>query len=133
MDERLSWDKHIDSICSKVGAGPVGIGARKRVKPFVPLSTTEMLYNAIIQPYFDYWSPLWDNCGIDLKDRLKKYQNRAAKVITGASYDIYSSELLENLNWKPLEERRNNRKSIFIHKILNGHTAPNLKEAFQLI
>jgi hypothetical protein len=21
MDERLSWDKHIDSICSKVGAG----------------------------------------------------------------------------------------------------------------
>ena len=48
MDERLSWDKHIDSICSKVGAGPAGIGARKRVKPFVPLSTTKMLYNAII-------------------------------------------------------------------------------------
>ena len=100
MDERLSWDKHIDSICSKVGAGPAGIGARKRVKPFVPLSTTKMLYNAIIQPYFDYWSPLWDNFGIDLKDRLQKNQNR---------------------------------KSIFIHKILNGHTAPNLKEAFQLI
>jgi hypothetical protein len=37
MDERLSWDKHIDSICSKVGAG---IGAMRRIKPFVPLSTT---------------------------------------------------------------------------------------------
>ena len=104
MDERLSWDKHIDSICSKVGAS---IGAMRRVKPFVPLSTTKMLYNAIIQPCFDYCSPLWDNCGIGLKDRLQKYQNRAARAITGATYDIRSSELLDNLNWKPLEERRN--------------------------
>jgi hypothetical protein len=53
-----------------------------------------MLYNAIVQPYFDYCSPLWDNCGIGLKDRLQKYQNRAARVITGATYDIRSSELL---------------------------------------
>jgi hypothetical protein len=29
--------------------------------------------NAIIQPYFDYCSPLWDNCGIGLKDRFQKY------------------------------------------------------------
>jgi hypothetical protein len=40
MDERLSWVKHIYSICSKVGAG---IGAMRRVKPFVPLSTTKLL------------------------------------------------------------------------------------------
>ena len=122
MDERLSWDKHIDSICSKVGAV---IGAMRRVKPFVPLSTTKMLYNAIIQPYFDYCSSLWDNCGIGLKDKLQKYQNRAARVITGATYDIRSSELLNNLNWKPLEERRNYLKSIFVYKVLNGHTAPD--------
>jgi hypothetical protein len=73
----------IDSVCSKVG---VGISSMRQVKPFVPLSTTEMLYNAIIQPYFDYCSTLWDNCGVNgLKDRLQKYQNRPARVITGAS------------------------------------------------
>ena len=98
MDERLSWNKHIDSICSKVGTG---IGAMRRVKPFVPLLTTKMLYNAIIQPYFDYCSPLCVNCEIGLKDRLQKYQNCAARVITGATYDILSSELI---NWKPLEK-----------------------------
>ena len=95
MDERLSWEKHIDSICSKVSAG---IGAMRRVKPFVLLPTLKMLYNAMIQPYFDYCSPLWDNCGIGLKDRLQKYQNRAARVITGPTYDIRSSDLLEKLN-----------------------------------
>ncbi len=64
MDERMSWEKLVESICSKVNAG---IGAMKRLKPFVQLSTLKMLYNAIIQPYFDYCSPLWDNCGIGLK------------------------------------------------------------------
>ncbi len=128
MDERMSWEKHVECICSKVSAG---IGAMRRLKPFVPLSTLKMLYNAIIQPYFDYCSPLWDNCGIGLKDKLQKFQNRAARVITGATYDIRSSDILENLNWKPLEERRNHLKSTFIYKILNGHTAPNLKEAFR--
>ena len=54
-----------------------------------------MLYNAIIQPYFDYCSRLWDNWGTGLKDRLQKYQNRAARVITGSTYDIRSSDLLE--------------------------------------
>ena len=63
MDERMSWEKHVECICSKVSAG---IGAMRRLKPFVPLSTLKMLYNAIIQPYFDYCSPLWDNCGIGL-------------------------------------------------------------------
>ena len=125
MDERLSWEKHVDSICSKVSAG---IGAMRRVKPFVPRTTLKMLYNAIVQPYFDYCCPLWDNCGIGLKDRLQKYQNRAARVITGATYDTRSPELLRSLNWQPLEDRRNYLKSIFIYKILNGHTAPNLKK-----
>ena len=132
MDERLSWEKHIDPTYSKVGAG---IGAMKRVKPFVPLPTLKMLYNAIVQPYFDYCRSLWDNCGMGLKDRLQKYQNRAARVITGATYDIRSSVLLEKLNWKSLEERRKYLKSVFIYKILSGHTAPNLnlKMFFALI
>ena len=57
MDERLSWDKHIDSICPKVGAG---IGAMRRVKPFVPLPTTKILYNAL----FSLISIIAARCGI---------------------------------------------------------------------
>ena len=60
-------------------------------------------------------------------DRLQKYQNRAVRE---SSYDIRSSYLLEELNWKSLEERRKYLKSIFIYKILNGHSAPNLQDAF---
>jgi hypothetical protein len=47
-----------------------------------------MLYKALIQPYFDYCSPLWDTFGKVHKDKLQVLQNRAARVITGAKFDV---------------------------------------------
>ncbi len=32
LDEKLSWEKHIDSVCHKISAG---IGAIKRIKPYM--------------------------------------------------------------------------------------------------
>ena len=90
-----------------------------------------LMYKAIVQAYFDYYSPLWDNCGTGLKNRRQKFQNGAARLIFGANYDIRSAALIENLRWEPLEERQNYLKAVFTFKILNGHTAPNLKERFE--
>ena len=75
LDEKLTFETHIEYICKKVCAG---IGALRRIKPFVPLCTLVTLYRSLIEPYFDYWSPLWDTCGKQLKDKLPKIQNREA-------------------------------------------------------
>ena len=127
IDEKLTWDAHIDSICSKVSAG---IGAMKRIKPFVPPATLQTIYKALIQPYFDYCSPLWDTCGKTLQHKLQKFQSRAARVITGASYDIRSTDVLDALGWQTLDVKRLENKLIMMYKILNNHTAPNLNECF---
>ena len=83
LDEKLSWEEHIGKICKKVGAG---IAVMKRVKPFVPPDSLQMIYNAMTQPYFDYCPPLWGNCCYLFKDKLQKFQNRAARIIAGANY-----------------------------------------------
>ena len=67
LDEKLSWEKHIDSVCHKISTG---IGAIQRIKPYVPHKTLHDVYKTLIQPYFDYCSPLWDNCGLGLQDKL---------------------------------------------------------------
>ena len=48
--------------------------------------------------YFDYCSSLWDNCGVGLKEKLQKYQNRAARILTGATYDIRTADVFETLD-----------------------------------
>lgn len=127
LDEKLNWENHIDSIGKKAGSG---IGIMKRVRPFVPYETLQNLYNSLVLPYFDYCSPLWDNCGSLLKEKLQKLQNRAARVMTGASYDIRSSDLLHAMSWKNLNDRLKINKAVLVYRILNGHSAPNLKDKF---
>ena len=127
LDEKLTFETHIEYISIKACAG---IGALRRIKSFVPLCTLVTLYRSLIQPYFDYCSPLWDTCGKQLKDKLQKIQNRAGRVITGSSYDVRSTDVLNNLKWKTLETRRFHTKATLMYKILNDLSAPQLSNSF---
>ena len=94
----------------------------KRIKPFVPPATLQTIYKALI-------IPLWDTCGKTL-GKIQKFQSRAARVITGPSYDIRSTDVLDALGWQTLDVKRLENILIMMYKILNNHTAPNLNECF---
>ena len=53
---------------------------------------------ALILPYFDYCSVVWDGLSNHLGDKVQKLQNRAARVILRANYDTISSRLRNRLH-----------------------------------
>ena len=57
IDENLSWNIHIEKIAKKIASG---IGAIKPCRPFVNRTTLESVFNALVQPYFNYCSKV---CG----------------------------------------------------------------------
>ena len=69
------------------------------------MATLETVYKGLVQPYFKYCSPLRETCDKLLKDKLQRFQSRAARVLTGASYDIRSEELIDSLSWQTLDDR----------------------------
>ncbi len=81
-----------------------------------------------MQPYFDYCSTLWGKCGKLLQDKLQKFQSRAARVITGATYNVRSTDILTTLSWETLDNRRKKSKAVFMYKVLNDHAARVLKQ-----
>ena len=85
----------------------------------------------LVYSYFDYCSPLWDNCGKVLENKLQKFQYCVARIITGTSYDVRSADVFDTLGWETFDARRSPKKSILLYKILNHHTAPNLKGLFR--
>jgi len=68
IDENLTWQTHIDKWTKKIASG---IGAIKRIRPFVPSATLLYIRSALIQPHFDYCNLVWGNCGKTLSDRLQ--------------------------------------------------------------
>ena len=65
-----------------------------------------------------------------MKDKLQQFQSRAARVLTGASYDIRSADLIDSLSRQTLDDRRRCAKLILMYKILNDHTFPGLRNSF---
>ena len=56
--------------------------------------------------------------------KVQKLQNRAARVLTSASYDSSTDFLLDKLGWKYLKTQRKIAKGTMVYKALNG-LAPN--------
>ena len=59
VDERLSWDKHIDERSKKLAAA---IGALKRVRPFISTVSATPIYQALSSPTLI----TVDRCGMDV-------------------------------------------------------------------
>ena len=128
IDEKLDWKEHIEAISKKASKG---IGALRLCKSFVQLDTLQILYNTLILPYFDYCCLVWNNCSTTLKTSLQKLQNRAARVITGDSYDIRSEQVLGKLGWKTLEERREIKLTKYMSKVIVGDCPEILCNLFE--
>ena len=57
---------------------------------------------------------------LDLK-KLQKLQNRAARVITSCEgYSIRSANILQDLGWETLENRRSKLLAVSVYKCMNG-------------
>ena len=69
IDDKLSWNCYIKKLTKKIARG---IGAMIRIRHLVPQATLNLIYQALIQPHFDYCSTVWGTCGVTLQDKLKK-------------------------------------------------------------
>ena len=78
------------------------------------------------------YSPVWDTCSNYLIENVQKLQNRAARIISGKTYDIRSFEILADLGWQPLEERMKFKKAVFMYNIKLNNLNEPMKNMFEM-
>ena len=86
----------------------------------VPYGTLHSIYQALVQPHFNYCNIVWGNCGVTLQDKLQKLQNRAVRVLTYSNYDAHVNNLIELLRWKSLVSQRQIERATMVFKSLQG-------------
>ena len=53
-------------------------------------------------------------------DQLQNLQNRAARIITKADYSVRSCNILEELKWPTLNDRRTMQMNIMMYKVYHA-------------
>ena len=68
----------------------------RKVKPYVPQATLQMMYKSFVLPYFNYCSTIWYDGNKMHAEKMLKLQKRAARVITSSGLEERSSEIFQH-------------------------------------
>ena len=128
IHKNLSWSKHVNETAKIISSG---IGALKRLRPFICEETAILLYRALIEPYFDYCCPVWGGLNNELADKLQKLQNRAIRVIAKGNYYFRATALRGKLGWDNLCTGRKKQKLKLMFKTLNDQSPEYMKGLFK--
>ena len=114
VDQHLSWKNNTEKLCKKPSSG---IGAIRRLREYLDKDSLLSVYNALVQPYFNYCCEIWDVFGTTQSNRLQKLHNRAARIITRSSNEVNQKNVLDKLGWQTLDEQRQKAKAKLMFKV----------------
>ena len=90
-----------------------------------------MLYRALAEPYLRYCNTTWGNCGATSLNRLQTLQNRAARVITGISYeDADHKRLSKDLNILNVRQLVEPDTASLMYRVENDSVPAHIKNMF---
>ena len=124
LNSGLSFEKHLNE---KIKKAKKNLGIIKHHSRFLPLTTLDQIYNALVCSHLDYCDIIYhipskhNQFGEILNTLMEKVENiqyQAAFAITGAWQGSNRSKLSDELGWESLSDRRWCRRVLRIHKIV---------------
>ena len=95
IDNKLSWNDHINYISGKISRG---IGILIRARAFLNKKTLITLYYSFIYPYFIYCNQVWGYTSKKNLNRLFVLQKKAVRIICQVNRQCHTSPLFKELN-----------------------------------
>ena len=90
LDDKIKFNLHINSVCSKISKQ---IGILYRIKNYLPIPCLIQLYYSYIFPYLNYCNLVWGNTYESHLNPLIILQKRAIRVITKSEYLAHTNDL----------------------------------------
>ena len=122
LNKKLKWDTHVDMVCKK------GSQTRNFLQRNLRGCTRVIkakAYKTYVNPILNYASTVWNPVGEGnqhLREKLEIMVQRKSARFVYANWSRHSA-MLKELEWKTLEEQRNSRNLIMMHKIIHKSVA----------
>ena len=93
------------------------------------------IYQGIIQPRFDYaiTITLWGFSSKYKLSKVQRLQNRAARIITGDYVHVRGIDIVNNLKWMNVIQRRDYVVALYVFKCIHGMSTSYLSDCITII
>ena len=125
IDNVLKWNAQIQKLCKNLNRN---VSLLSRVRKYFNKDNLEKLYIATIQPCIDYAISIWGFCSESNKTHIRRFQHRAARIVSN-NFDyvnVRGHDLLEQLGWQTLEQRRDYFVSTLMYRCVNEEAPARL-------
>ena len=116
IDKKITWSQQVDKIALK--ANRVRGFLYRNIKHCSP-DVKNRCYKIFIRPILEYATIIWSPYYNKYVNKLEAVQRRMARFVYN-EYGFNSvTNLLKNLSWPTLQQRRTCNRGIMLYKILN--------------
>jgi ribonuclease P/MRP protein subunit RPP40 len=118
--DNMSWDAHVDHICSRVSRS---ISLLKRMSRKIDRKVKLFIYTMYIRPQLEYANVVYGSNITDVQvKRLEDIQRKALLSCRGAYQHTSHVRLLQECGIEPLAIRRKYFRLCHLYKMINGLT-----------
>ena len=110
------WHTHIETILSSAYKM---LGVMRKLKYMFSRQALNQIYISYVRPLLEYSSIVWDGCSEQDKTALERFQNEAARIVTGLTRSTSIANLYKECGWDSLAKRRQFQKMCFMYKCSN--------------
>ena len=92
------------------------LGVMRKLKYTFSRQALNQMYISYVRPLLEYSSIVWDGCSDQDKNALERFQNEAARIVTGLTRSTSIINLYNECGWDSLAKRRLFQKTCFMYK-----------------
>ncbi|XP_056020473.1 uncharacterized protein LOC130054527 [Ostrea edulis] len=112
IHKSLKWAQHINQIPKK--ANSTSACLRRNINQ-CPRETKALCYKTLVRPLLEYAGVIWDPHTAENINKIEMVQRRAARMVMNDFRTTSSvSNMIQQLNWPLLQERRAQARSIMM-------------------
>ena len=118
LSHDMRWNTHINNITRKANQT---LGFLRRNLQVASEDLKSTAYKTLVRPLVEYAPSVWDPHTVGNVKKVEMVQRRAARYVKNRYRNKSSvSDMLQDLEWTSLEERRRQQRIVMFYKIHNG-------------
>ena len=125
FDQFLTMHRHVSSVCSKASFHLRGIGS---IRHYITREVCHSLVIALVISHLDFCNALLSGLSACQVQRLRKIQNRVARLVTLTPPKLPATPARSELHWLPVGARVSLKVLVYAFKAINDLAPEHLSD-----
>ena len=126
LDDKLSWQGHIEHVCKKLASANFAINSSKN---FLPFKIRKTVYYSLFDSHLNFGNLLWGCAANKFINKIENLQKRCVRNVALKHFKAHTEPLFKSLSILKFPDKLSYCKSIF----MNQYRTQKLPESFRNI